>query len=167
MVKDAESGSIRLVGLFLIRAEYEQLLVPADTEVEEVGRGQVVVDPEGFEVQLTWREVGDHTVDVRLGLRVKPDDDPEKCPYHVVVEMWGRFDVSDMPAALTKASFARRNAAAILMPYARETIASLTSRGSFGPIRIQPVNIVAMIDDETVAVEGPDFGLIETEDEST
>lgn len=36
--------------------------------------------------------------------------------------------------------------AAILFPFVRETVASLTSRGRFGPLWLQPMNVRAVLD---------------------
>lgn len=47
---------------------------------------------------------------------------------------------------------------ALLFPFIRETIANLTARGRFGPVWLNPVNVVAlMASDSTISLKGIQF----------
>lgn len=50
-----------------------------------------------------------------------------------------------LPDGLTPDLFARQNAVAIMFPYVREAISSLTGKGSAGSVFIPPINVVALV----------------------
>ena len=126
---------------------FEQAFVPADVR-------RLPPDlPFPLEVSLRCQDPGHGPVIVEMRVRIPPDQD-EGQPYDVEVSYIGRFGVGDLPEGLTREKFARSNAAAILFPFVRATIADVTMRGSVGPLLVPPVNVVAMLDesrkDETI-----------------
>ena len=73
----------------------------------------------------------------------------------VLVE--GQFSV---PAGATPSvpleAFAKRQAAAILMPFARDAIAGLTRGSRFGQVLLPPINVIALIE----AIEKEEGGVL-------
>lgn len=83
---------------------------------------------------------------VKVELRVILESNAEAGQlYDVDVTYWGDFQLGDLPDGLTPDRFARQNAIAIMFPYVREAISSLTGRGSAGPVFLPPINIVALV----------------------
>ena len=48
-------------------------------------------------------------------------------------------------------TYLKSNGWALLFPFVRETLANLTGRGRFGPIWMNPVNVLALVDASAVA----------------
>lgn len=65
--------------------------------------------------------------------------------YDIDVSLVGVFAISEFPATDITKQLAVTGGT-ILFPFARETIANLTSRGRFGPIWVQPVNLLAAVE---------------------
>lgn len=68
--------------------------------------------------------------------------------YDLDVSLIGLFAISEFPATDITKQLAVTGGT-ILFPFAREAIANLTSRGRFGPIWLQPVNLVAAVETAT------------------
>ena len=135
------TGHIKLDGVFCRRAEFEQVTIPAG----HLGPPPARLDDDlSLVLSVKWWEREDELVDVELGVKLNPEI--EKQPYLVDVSIVGRFGFGDLPEGLSEDEFIRRNAAAILMPFAREVIGNLTMRGTFGPIWLPPVNVIGMLD---------------------
>ena len=135
-------GHIRLKGLVCEKAAFEQILFPSDASKVERLRPDLRYE---FAVQLQVTEREEEGVSVELAIRVEADENVPQ-PYNVEVRYRGDFSFGELPEGLSRVSFARTNAAAILFPYVRETISSLTSRGSAGPLILPPVNVVALLE---------------------
>jgi preprotein translocase subunit SecB len=92
--------------------------------------GQLVVNPEARRAELA------------LNVGVAPD--PKWQPYVISVRVVGRFSQAAGPIEQF-AQFLRMGAPAILFPYIREIIDRLTADGKYGRVRLNPVNIQAML----------------------
>ena len=134
------AAALSLRRLYCNKAIFEHRLVP------------VVEDPPrpSDEVQV---EIGiDHKVDpedasrfsVQLVVRVNPDADLDQ-PYFVEVAYVGDFSLDEGLQGADLRALASVNCAAILLPYVRQTVSDLTSRGTNGPIVLQPMNVAAML----------------------
>ncbi len=70
--------------------------------------------------------------------------------------MIGVFQVVGEQQGVDTQTFARRHAPAILFPFLRETLAALTARGLCGPLLLQPINLYALADSNSVTADAPD-----------
>jgi preprotein translocase subunit SecB len=141
-------GHIRLDSLHCSKAVYSQAFVPVDCQRLPADLGL------NIQVSLRCRDTGDGPVAVDFRVRV-PSDKEGGQPYDVEVEYVGRFTLGNLPQGLTRESFARKNAVAIMFPFVRSTIADITMRGSVGPLLVPPVNVVAMLEENKVREDDP------------
>lgn len=145
MTPKPHTGHVRLEDLFCRSSQFRQVKLPTG---EGSGRRRIGT-PEELQlgISLATRERGDDRADVELTVRIEPDDEGQQ-PYAVTATYLGRFRFGDLPEGLEKESFVERNAAAIMLPFVREAISNLTSRGAYGPLLLPPINVVAMLDQE-------------------
>jgi preprotein translocase subunit SecB len=110
-------------------------IVTAEPEVEVAERRDV-------SVSWDWRIIEEGVFEVRLQFDVGPTQEiPEFLAYAVV----GTFDAppeSDRQVELS--DFVRTHAVTTLIPYVREGLSNLSSRGPFGPYRLPIVNAVGL-----------------------
>lgn len=146
------TGHVRLEDLFCREARFRQVRIPSSGE----GGRRRIGTPEELEVGITLatQEQGEDRADVELTVQVEPDEEGKQ-PYAVVASYLGRFRFGELPEGLSKQSFIERNAAAIMLPYVREAIGNLTSRGAYGPLFLPPINVVAMLDREKDREDAP------------
>jgi preprotein translocase subunit SecB len=64
-------------------------------------------------------------------------------------EVTGRFQRLENATGMTLEEFAKTNAPALVMPYAREVITNITARSRHGTIFMPPVNVFALVAQET------------------
>jgi len=132
-------GHIKLRGLGCVSASFRQVI------------GGVVAprlqtdQPLDFAMQLRIHAVSDNGVTAEVRLVLTHNHETGQ-PYDAEVTYRGDFELGDLPEGLTPQSFAERNAPAIIFPYLRETLTSLTGRGAPGPVFIPPVNVTALIE---------------------
>lgn len=142
------TGHIRLRRLGCIRAVFEQPVPVSDPAFPE---GRISADLEyPFKVGLKATESDEGTVRVELAFRASRDREAGQ-PYSLEVVYLGEFELSNVPEGLSRDAFARQNAAAILFPYLREAVSSVTARGTYGPLFVPPINVVAMLRREASA----------------
>jgi preprotein translocase subunit SecB len=97
-----------------------------------------------IKVEWDWITREDRQFDVFLGVDVQASKD---APESVNIEIVGEFAMrSDVPS-LSFQSFVQTAAPAILFPYAREIISSLTGRGPFGAYYLPSINVVRLMKD--------------------
>jgi preprotein translocase subunit SecB len=77
-------------------------------------------------------------------LTVAAKGDPHYRPYEVAVEVVGEF-VAQQGHQADMILFCREVAPTILFPYARQIIDRMTSDGRFGALRINPINVRAVL----------------------
>lgn len=94
------------------------------------------------EYKSSLREDGKRLV---VCLLIDPMKDIEKPPFKMHLELIGIFEVEDGAANMDLEHFGKQNAPALMMPFAREIIASLTSRGPMEPLLLPPINVYALI----------------------
>jgi preprotein translocase subunit SecB len=107
-------------------------------ESEETGFPQA----RSFTVRWDWTVGDDRQFDVFLGVEVRPSRD---APERVVVGVVGEFQLELGVPSLSLQSFVQTAAPAILFPYVRETISSLTGRGPHGSYYLPSINVVRMM----------------------
>jgi len=74
--------------------------------------------------------------------------------YGLEVEYEARFVAPPEQPVDFLNKFARYNAPAILFPYLRETVSSITGRTSFSALVMPPLNLQALIDSMEAAKQG-------------
>lgn len=89
-----------------------------------------------------WRFVGQQYIDILLGITLAPT---KKRAETVQATMVGAFRLPTEQPDVTLDVFTRINGPTMLMPYLREAISSLTSRGFVGTFLLPPINVHKMI----------------------
>lgn len=87
-------------------------------------------------------DAGDRS-EVRFNLSIRPD--PRDKPYQIEVEVVGQFVLKDGTRGAFE-QFCRGTGPTILFPYVREVVHRITQDARFGPIRMDPLNVRAMLD---------------------
>lgn len=137
------TGHILLQGVSLVRATFSQALFRTGDGSERL---EIPADLDfSFSVSLRYNDREEGRVTVDLAVRAEHDEEVGQ-PYDVEVVYRGRFELRNLPEGLSKKQVAERNAAAILFPYVRETVSSLTAKGTAGPLTLPPINVVAMLE---------------------
>jgi preprotein translocase subunit SecB len=135
--KNKQPG-IQIGQIFLERAEFshreDALQLPASTL---------------FQPNLEVKFQGGLAPDKKAGflraiVRTKPDDQPL---YNFSVTLLAIFKAVEGQENLPLKDYIRTTAPAMLYPFIRETVASITGRGHFGPLWMNPFNLVAGIAD--------------------
>jgi preprotein translocase subunit SecB len=86
----------------------------------------------------------DKTVNVTVSV-----DSPNKSqPFIFDVAVMGTFRFSKLPKKGELEKIVHINCASIIFPYVRETIADLTRRASIAPFHLEPINFVALYDEQ-------------------
>ena len=87
-----------------------------------------------------WRVVDPH-FEVFLGVTVGPS---KSCGERLVYQVVGTFDRLDQAPTVPLERFVAQNAIATLLPFVREGLVSLSSRGPFGPYYLPPINAIKL-----------------------
>ena len=98
-------------------------------------RRRMVTEPQGVEVTVI--------------VSIFPQ---EGSSFRLDAEITGRFERVEGDQVLSLEDFARLNGPALVMPYAREIVTSITGRTRHGVIIFPPVNIVQAVAEEEAAV---------------
>lgn len=104
--------------------------------------------PTGYDmnIQLGLRfGLSDNQQQARVEMTVKVEPDPRVKPYSIQLVLVGLFAMTHGGPDDLK-NFCQRLAPAILFPYAREIIDRTTADGTYGSIRLDPMNMLAAID---------------------
>ena len=72
------------------------------------------------------------------------NDDPGNC-YIYEVEMAVLFQVIGEAPNMSLEEFARINVATLLVPFLREVIGNITGRERYGPVWVNPINVMALL----------------------
>jgi len=112
---------------------------------EGVPESQVESAPElgEFNFGWDWSFVSPTAFDVTIIVNLEP---ARERPERVRASIAGIFQVTGDVPSVDLTRFAKLHAPAILMPFAREMIASLTGRGLFDALYIPPINMVAVME---------------------
>ena len=93
-------------------------------------------------VAWDWHLVDESRFTVALTLSIEPT---RERPETVRVMMLGLFTrVGEVPS-VEVLKFVQTHAPAIMMPYVREAVSSLTGRGYYGPVNLPPINVAALM----------------------
>ena len=100
----------------------------------------------GLELNVSNASIGEDNFEVTLGLTVTAKNEAEEVIYLIELQQSGIFvikGVTEKTLAQTLGSFCPN----VLFPYARETIDSIVTKGSFPPLMLSPINFDAMYDE--------------------
>jgi preprotein translocase subunit SecB len=102
-----------------------------------------------MQIQLTAKAsfAQDGSMEVTLDLRLAPA--PAQLPYGVRVVASGYFSAKGDLGEEEVQKFAKLNAPVIMWPYMREYVHRVTADARFGPLRLNPVNLVALLGGST------------------
>ena len=85
---------------------------------------------------------------VRVQLSTK---DEERPLYSVSIEMTALVEQIEGEENFDVEPYLQSNGWALLFPFLRESLANITSRGRFGPIYLNPVNVLALVAEGSAA----------------
>jgi preprotein translocase subunit SecB len=88
-----------------------------------------------------WRAVQGRIFEVLLGVRTGPT---KVLPHKAEAVLVATFEVQGSTTTVTLEDFVRRNAIALLFPYVREAISSVSRRGPLSAIELPPLNVAAI-----------------------
>ena len=97
----------------------------------------------GLELNVSNVSIGEDNFEVTLGLTVTAKNEVEEVIYLIELQQSGIFvikGVTEEVLAQTLGSFCPN----VLFPYARETIDSIVTKGSFPPLMLAPINFEVM-----------------------
>ncbi len=94
--------------------------------------------------------INDNKAYVKLFLKIFDDDECEKVPFTMKINITGVF-VVDNPE--TDKFLIEQNALAILFPYVRALVTTYTANSNVTPLILQPINIVNYIEHKKKLIE--------------
>jgi hypothetical protein len=100
-------------------------------------------DPGGWIFGWDWNIRGERTFEVVVSLGMEPTPGRHE---KISVSAVARFSVGGGTQSAGFDEFVKLQAVAILFPFAREMVSSLTTKSFFGPVLIPPVNIVKLME---------------------
>lgn len=81
---------------------------------------------------------------VVVSFSIDPMRDITNPPFKLHLEMVGIFDVENNAQNMDLERFGTQHAPALMFPFVREVIASLTSYGPMEPLLLPPINVLAL-----------------------
>ena len=97
----------------------------------------------GLELNVSNASIGEDNFEVTLGLTVTAKNEAEEVIYLIELQQSGIFvikGVTEQVLTQTLGSICPN----VLFPYARETLDSIATKGSFPPLMLAPINFDAM-----------------------
>jgi preprotein translocase subunit SecB len=104
-------------------------------------RGKVTARKRPIRVSWDWRRVAKSQVQVKLSVEIGPS---LAAPETLAVSLFGDFSYRGK-TALPVERFVGVNAVSILVPYAREALSNLSSRGLHGTYYLPSINVVELM----------------------
>jgi preprotein translocase subunit SecB len=91
-----------------------------------------------------WRITTDDRFEVALAVQVPPTKERRE---YVEVSLVGvfRYGEPNAPHSLPLKNLVRENAVAMMLPFAREMVASVTGRGYYGALFLPPINVIDLM----------------------
>jgi len=106
-----------------------------------------------------WRLLSDSHFEVTVQFGIDPTIDRTE---EIRVTMCGRFTPVGDRQEVPLESFVQYHAPAILMPFIRDAVANLTSRGFFGSLLLPPINVQVLMEQRDPAMATAANQLAET-----
>ena len=86
--------------------------------------------------------------DKTINVTVSVDSSDKNQPFNFDVAFMGSFKFSKVPQKRELEKIVHINCAAIIFPFVRETIADLTRRANIPPFHMEPINFVALYENQ-------------------
>ena len=142
-VIEMQSGSIALRGVALRQISYDELVSPAELGLS----GPVPMDPSQLGITGTLNLFQEHGAEVLLEgtlvARVQGRD-----LYRIRATVAGLFVAQESVSPRQLAQFAADTGLRLLFPYFREIVSSISGRGVFGQLLLDPVSIGPLLKPE-------------------
>lgn len=136
--KNAGVGAgYRLERIYVAEQHYEQVAADGSREATTLEDRNV-----GF--KWDWRPLGPRRFEVLLELQL---ESTLNAPEQARVRVTGIFEAVGEAQSIEFVHFLRTNAPAILFPFGREVLSTMTGRGLYGAFHLNPVNIAALLAD--------------------
>jgi preprotein translocase subunit SecB len=124
---------LKIAQIFLLQAVFahreDALSLPINHQIGELNLEAEIktgVNPDGSAGIVT------------LTVKTRDEDNPE---YRFAIEMAALVEEVPAERNLSPAEYFEMNGSALLYPFVREVVASLTWKGRFGPIWLKPINL--------------------------
>lgn len=136
-------------------ASQEYSLVPASAHIDSDENEILNDEIRAVDFGWDWRPLGARRFEVLIDLSVS---ESRTVPERARVRVVGVFEAKSDAPSIRFRDFAKNNAAAILFPFAREVISSMTGKGLYGAFHVNPINVVALLRDvQFEATSGFDY----------
>jgi preprotein translocase subunit SecB len=110
-----------------------------------IADGEQVSDPGQLHINVSVRAALADSGDMaEVRMLVAVTGDPRVKPYDIQVQVSGEFSAKNATQEQL-GLFCRNNAPTILFPYVRQLVESITIDARYGRIRLQPINIPALL----------------------
>lgn len=140
MIQSKNAGATagyRLERIYVGEQHYEQVAPNGLREASNLEDRNV-----GF--RCDWRPLGPRRFEVLLELELEATS---RAPERARVRLNGVFEAVGDDQGIDLVTFLRTNAPAILFPFCREVLSTMTGRGLNGAFHLNPVNIAALLAD--------------------
>lgn len=114
-----------------------QAVIAQELHLEGIGQSDSLPDSSALDFGWEWKAHSETNFDVILTAEAEPC---KPRPERLRVLIFGRFSRTGQPVP-DFPTFIKLNAVAILFPYLREAISSLTGKGGVGPFYLDPINV--------------------------
>ncbi|HLS34791.1 MAG TPA: protein-export chaperone SecB [Bacillota bacterium] len=85
---------------------------------------------------------------VHLTVSVFEDAEENNYPFSLTIDITGVFELKNVDDEVERKKYAEVNAVAILFPYIRSLISTITANVNIPPLILPPINIVKLIENE-------------------
>lgn len=135
------NAGYRLERLYVAEQEYK--IVADEGLVEGTDPADRVVN-----FGWDWRPVSSRVFEVVIDISIDPI---KEAPERMSVRLIGVFAASQGKLSIAFTDFLKANAPAILFPYAREVISTMSGRGPHGAFHVHPLNVASLSADFDIA----------------
>lgn len=139
-VNNGETGRVGFSGYSVRRLSFVEIL-PAPVPVAAPVPGES--KPITLNLSVAIGLVSESMAEVTLSASMKPD--PSAQPYEIEAVLSGVFVAHDGTKTDALQRFCQLNAPVILWPYLRAAVHQVTMDGRYGPVRMDPVNLAALL----------------------
>ena len=136
------ASGYRIDGIYVSEQQYEQV----DPDELRESKGD---DDRNVTVAWDWRPLAPRRFEVVLEVSVEA---VKQAPELARVRLLGLFEAVGHKPTIDFVEFLRFNAPAILFPFAREAISTMTGRGPNGAFHLNPINIHGLLSNSDMAL---------------
>lgn len=127
----------RIERIYVAEQHYEQVNPAGLRESEST-------EDRGIGVRWDWRPLGPRRFEVLIELTLEA---VSAAPEEARVRILGIFEALENAQSVSFVDFLRTNAPAILFPFGREVLSTMTGRGFYGTCHLNPINVLALLKD--------------------